>query len=123
MTCESAEISSSLSGDGMASPPYTGSYHATVLTPSPAGRGRGVRGPAGPGEKPLTLTLSRRERGKHGLVWYPGEGVHLTKFPGKLTPGIARIGAAEDLAVDAAGQQKIGVGSVAGKVPDRAVGG
>src|SRR6516225_4764126 len=57
------------------------------------------------------------------LVRHPDEGVHLAKFPGKLAPGIARIGAAEDLTVDATGQQKIGVGSVRGQVPDRAVGG
>ena len=57
------------------------------------------------------------------LVRHPDEGVHLAKLPGKLAPGIARIGAAEDLTVDATGQQKIGVGSVGGQVPDRAVGG
>jgi len=57
------------------------------------------------------------------LVRHPDEGVHLAKLPGKLAPGIARIGAAEDLTVDATGQQKIGVGSVRGQVPDRAVGG
>src|SRR6516165_9920462 len=57
------------------------------------------------------------------LVRHPDEGVHLAKFPGKLAPGIARIGAAKDLTVDATGQQKIGVGSVRSQVPDRAVGG
>src|SRR5262245_15819334 len=35
-----------------------------ALAPSPLGRGRGVRGPMGPEEKPLTLTLSRGERGQ-----------------------------------------------------------
>ena len=43
------------------------------------------------------------------LVRHPGEGVDLAEVPGQLAPGIARIGAAEDLAVDAAGQQKIGL--------------
>src|SRR5262249_33652706 len=57
------------------------------------------------------------------LVRYPGEGVDLAEFPGDFVPGIASIAAAEDLAVDAAGQQKIGVGSVRGQVPDRPVGG
>ena len=57
------------------------------------------------------------------LVRHPGKGVDLTAFPGKLAPGIARIGAAEDLAVDAAGQQKIRVCRVGGEVPDRPVGG
>ena len=64
-----------------------------------------------------------REHCGQALVRHPDEGVHLAKFPGKLAPGIARIGAAEDLTVDATGQQKIGVGSVRGQVPDRAVGG
>ena len=64
-----------------------------------------------------------REHSGQALVRHPEEGVHLTKFPGKLAPGIARIDAAEDLTVDATGQQKIGVGSVRGQVPDRAVGG
>ena len=64
-----------------------------------------------------------REYCGQALVRHPDEGVHLAKFPGKLAPGIARIGAAEDLTVDATGQQKIGVGSVRGQVPDRAVGG
>jgi hypothetical protein len=62
-----------------------------------------------------------RERCGQALIRHPDKGVHLAKFPGKLAPGIARIGAAEDLTVDAAGQQKIGVGSVRGQVPDRAV--
>src|SRR3984893_12066774 len=64
-----------------------------------------------------------REPCGQALVRHPDEGVHLAKFPGKLAPGIARIGAVEDLTVDATGQQKIGVGSVRGQVPDRAVGG
>ena len=64
-----------------------------------------------------------REHSGQALVRHPDEGVHLAKFPGKLAPGIARIDAAEDLTVDATGQQKIGVGSVRGQVPDRAVGG
>jgi hypothetical protein len=63
-----------------------------------------------------------REHCGQALVRHPDEGVHLAKFPGKLAPGIAAIGAAEDLTVDATGQQKIGVGSVRGQVPDRAVG-
>ena len=52
-------------------------------------------------------------RGRYGtaLVRHPGEGVDLVKFPGDFAPGIARIGAAEDLAVDAASQQKNGGGS------------
>jgi hypothetical protein len=53
-----------------------------------------------------------REHCAQALVRHPDEGVYLVKFPGKLAPGIARIGAAEDLTVDATGQQKIGVGSV-----------
>lgn len=57
------------------------------------------------------------------LVRHPGEGVNLAEFPGKLAPGIARISAAEDLAVDTTGQQKIGVSGVGGQVPDRPVGG
>jgi hypothetical protein len=36
------------------------------------------------------------------LVRHPGEGVDLAEFSGKLAPSIARIGAAEDLAIDAA---------------------
>jgi hypothetical protein len=55
-----------------------------------------------------------REHCGQALVRHPDEGVHLAKLPGKLAPGIARIGAAEDLTVDATGQQKIGVGSVRG---------
>ena len=66
---------------------------------------------------------SRAQHRGTALVRHPGEGVDFAEFPGKLAPGIARIGAAEDLAVDAAGQQEIGVGSVGGQVPDRAVGG
>src|SRR6266446_1083084 len=34
------------------------------IAPSPSGRGRGVRGLMGRGTKPLTLTLSRWERGQ-----------------------------------------------------------
>ena len=63
-----------------------------------------------------------REHCGQALVRHADESVHLAKFPGKLSPGIARIGAAEDLTVDATGKQKIGVGSVRGQVPDRAVG-
>ncbi len=69
------------------------------------------------------VAVFSREHCGQALVRHPDEGVHLAKFPGKLAPGIARIGAAEDLTVDATGQQKIGVGSVRGQVPDRAVGG
>ena len=65
--------------------------------------------------------LSRERWGK-ALVRYPGEGVNLAEFPGKLAPGIVRISAEEDLAVDAAGQQKIVVRGVCGKIPDRPVG-
>ena len=36
-----------------------------------------------------------REHCGQALVRHPDEGVHLAKFPGKLAPGIARIGAAE----------------------------
>ena len=36
-----------------------------------------------------------REHCGQTLVRHPDEGVHLAKFPGKLAPGIARIGAAE----------------------------
>ena len=78
---------------------------------------RAAIGGAGGGE------VFSREHCGQTLVRRPDEGVHLAKFPGKLAPGIARIGAAEDLAVDATGQQKIGVGSVRGQVPDRAVAG
>src|SRR5262249_23436704 len=38
-------------------------WQGRPLAPSPAGRGRGVRGPVAYAAKPLTLTLSRRERG------------------------------------------------------------
>jgi hypothetical protein len=48
------------------------------------------------------------------LIWYPGEGVDLAKFPGEFAPGIASISAAEDLTVDATGQQKIGVSGMPG---------
>jgi hypothetical protein len=72
----------------------------TALGRSCAGAGRG-------------RVFSREHCGR-ALVRHPDEGVHLAKFPGKLAPGIACIGAAEDLTVDATGQQKIGVGSVRG---------
>src|SRR5262249_20284865 len=42
-----------------------------AIAPSPHGRGRGVRGPAGCGTKPLTLTLSQRERGHPALCIPP----------------------------------------------------
>ena len=48
------------------------------------------------------------------LIWYPGEGVDLAKFPGEFSPGIASIGAAEDLTVDTAGEQKIRVSGMPG---------
>jgi hypothetical protein len=35
------------------------------------------------------------ERCGQALVRHPDEGMHLAKFPGKLAPGIARIGAAD----------------------------
>src|SRR5436853_422040 len=38
------------------------------LAPSPSGRGRGVRGPTACGQKPLTLTLSQRERGQETMA-------------------------------------------------------
>src|SRR5215510_2997494 len=42
------------------------SSDAERIAPSPHGRGQGVRGSMGPGTKPLTLTLSPRERGHGG---------------------------------------------------------
>jgi hypothetical protein len=65
----------------------------------------------------------RIARDIQALVRHPGQGMDLAEFPVKLAPGIASIGAAEDLAVDAAGQQNIGVCGMGGKVPDRPVGG
>jgi len=41
---------------------------AKPKAPSPHGRGRGVRGLAALGKKPLTLTLSRRERGQSSMA-------------------------------------------------------
>ena len=56
------------------------------------------------------------------LVRHPSQGVDLAELPVKLDPGVASIGAEEDLSVNAAGQQEIGVCGMGGKVPDRPVG-
>ena len=90
------------------------------------------------GESPRTAqrTLSRIKtetspspnwRGNCGAQHYvrhPGEGMDLAEVPeGNLLQELPASALAEDLAVNAAGQQKIRVGSVTGQVPDRPVGG
>jgi len=67
--------------------------------------------------------LHRAALDSAALVRYPGEGVICAVFPEKRAPGMASISAAEDLAVDATGQQNMGVGGVGGAGLDSPVGG
>src|SRR5262249_46913773 len=68
---EMAHSSLSLPLRGQRAPSLTGARSPrlrrrrghSLTCPLPRGRGRGVRGHAGPEIKPLTLTLSQRERG------------------------------------------------------------
>ena len=46
----------------------------------------------------------------------------LPEIPADLGLGVANVSAVEDLAVDGAGQDEIGVRGMGGQVPDRAVG-
>jgi hypothetical protein len=49
-----------------------------------------------------------REHCGQALVRHPDEGVYLAKFPGKLAPGMPRIGAAEDLTLTLLASRKSG---------------
>ncbi len=61
------------------------------------------------------VRTSHRIHGSAVLVGHPGQSPHLGELLFKLLPAIAAVGAAVQLAVDAIGQDQVGVGGVGAK--------